>query len=107
MAFLTPQQIAVTGTTVVFSPVTASDTCSPDDRVILRVKNANAAACNVTLIVAGNTYGQPNPDPVIVVPATTGDVSIDLPASLADPATGLVTVTYSVTASVTSALVRA
>lgn len=108
MATLAPQQIAVTGTTVTFVAASAGgDACVPDDRVFLRVKNGSGSSINVTVVVPGSTYGQPNPDPVIAVPATTGDVTIDLPPALADPTTGLVSWTYSAVTTVTVALVRA
>jgi hypothetical protein len=45
-------------------------------------------------------------NPTVSVPATTGDRMIGpLSPYLADPATGIITVTYSVTSSVTAALV--
>jgi len=107
MAFLAPQQIAVTGTTVTYAAASAGgDSCNPDDRVFLRVKNGSGASINVTILVPGSTWGQANPDPVIAVPAA-GEVSIDLPSGLADPATGLVSWTYSAVTTVTVALVRA
>jgi hypothetical protein len=53
------------------------------------VKNASGAPINVTLVVPGTVaYGQANPDPVVAVPATTGDVLIYLNPEIADPATG-------------------
>lgn len=108
MAFLAPQQITVGGLTPVFTAAGAGgDTCSPDDRVFLRVKNGSAAAITVTVLVPGSTYGMLNPDPTVNVPATIGDVMIDLPSGLVDLTTGLVGVTYSATATVTVALVRA
>jgi len=108
MSFLAPQQIAVTGTTVTYAAASAGgDSCNPDDRVFLRVKNGSGAPINVTILVPGSTWGQANPDPVIAVPATTGEVSIDLPAGLIDLTTGLISWTYSAVTSVTVALVRA
>jgi hypothetical protein len=107
MTFLAPQQIAVTGTTIAYVAASAGgDSASPDDRTFLRVKNGSGASINVTLIVPGSTYGQANPDPVIAVPAA-GEVSIDLPPGMADPASGLVSWTYSLATTVTVALVRA
>lgn len=107
MALLSPQQVTVTGTTPVFGAVTASDTAAPDDRTFLIVRNGNAAADTATIVVPGTTYGQANPDVPVTVPATNGERWIGpLNGALADPATGLVTVTHSVTATVTCALVR-
>lgn len=107
MATLAVQQIPVTGFTPTFTAAAAglSDACNPDDRVFLRVKNGGAQI-TLTVVVPGTAYGQALADPAITIPATTGDVLINLPASLQDPATGLVTWTYSATASVTVALVR-
>jgi hypothetical protein len=108
MATLAPQQVLVTGTTPNFVAASVGgDACNPDDRVFLRVKNASASSINVTIVDPGLTQiGQANPDPVVAVPATTGDVLINLPASLASLSTGLVSWTYSAVATVTVALVR-
>ena len=107
MALLTPQVITKAGLAGTFTAVNASDTISPDANLILRVKNANAAACTVTLDDGATTAGGSTPvDPTVVVPATTGDVMIYIPPSFVNPATGLITITYSVTASVTAGLFR-
>lgn len=107
MANLAAQQIPVTGLSPTFVAATAGgDSAAPDDRTHLRVKNGSAASINVVLTVPGSTYGQPNPDVTIAVPAG-GDVAIALPSAIADPSTGLVSWTYSAAASVTVALVRA
>jgi hypothetical protein len=42
----------------------------------------------------------------VSVPATTGDRMIPLIPAMADPATGLITVTHSFTTTVTCALIR-
>lgn len=107
MALLSYQQMAVTGPATTFGAVAASDTMPPDERGFLWVKNANAGADTATVVVPGTTFGQANPDVAVTVPATTGERLIGpLSPSLADPATGLITVTHSVTSSVTCALVR-
>lgn len=108
MALLTPQQVGITGLAPVYSAPTASDTITPDDRVFLHVKNTNAGADTATVVVPGSTYGQANPDVAVNVPATTGDRMIGpMVAALADPSTGLITVTHSNTgAGVTCALLR-
>ena len=106
MALLSPQQIAITGTTVTLSAANASDTAAPNDRAFWRVKNASGAAITATVVVPGTTFGQANPDVAVNVAATSGDVLIGpLVGSLADPATGLITLTTSAQTSVTSALV--
>lgn len=107
MATLAVQQIPVTGFTPTFAAAAGGgDAANPDDRTFLRVKNGSASPINVTIVVPGTLYGQALADPVVVVAATTGDVLINLPPGLADPATGLVSWTYSAVATVTVALVR-
>lgn len=107
MALLSIQQVAITGTTPTYSAVSASDTVVPDERCFLIVKNGNAAADTATVVVPGTIYGQARPDVAVSVPATTGERWIGpLAGDLADPATGLITITHSVTATVTCALVR-
>ncbi len=107
MALLAPQAIPVTGLTPSFVAAGAGgDTCNPDDLVVLRVKNASGSPINVIIANPATYYAQAGPSITVAVPATTGDVLIDLPASLANPATGLVSWTYSAVTSVTVALVR-
>lgn len=108
MALLTPQQVGITGTTPSYGAVAASDTVVPDDRAFLIVKNASGSADTCTVVVPGAYLGQNIPDVAVTVPATTGERWIGpLTAALADPATGLITITHSQTTSVTCALVRA
>jgi phage tail sheath gpL-like len=104
MALLVPQQTTETGTTATYSAVNVSETVNPDDRVVLHVKNANASPTNVTVVVPGTTWGQANPDIVVAV-ANATEKFVKIP-NVPDPTTGLITVTYSVTTSVTAALVR-
>lgn len=108
MALLTVQQITISGLTPIYSAVSASDTISAEggDILWLHVKNANAAVDNVTVVVPGVYLGVPLADISVQVPATTGDKMILIPAAAMDPATGLITVQHSATASVTQALIR-
>ena len=108
MALLTAQQIAKTGLAPAYSAVNASDTVTPQANLFLHVKNANASPCTVTLVDASKTpAGSAATNPTVSVPATTGDRMIGpLPEVMADVSTGLITVQYSVTASVTAALLR-
>lgn len=108
MALLAPQQVVITGTTPVYSAVTASDTVVPDDRTFLIVKNTTGTIDNSIVVVPGALYGQNLTDVTTVVPITTGERWIGpLSGALADPTTGLITITHSnVAAGVTSALVR-
>jgi len=107
MALLTTQVVTKAGVAPVYSAVNASDTITADTPGLwLHVKNANAGACTVTLVDAGKTpSGSSAANPTVTVPASTGDRLISLPAELAD-ATGLITVTYSPTASVTAGVFR-
>jgi len=108
MALLTPQAIVRAGLAPVLSAVNATDTITADGSTfVLHVKNANAGACTVTLTDAGSTPGGSSAsNPTVTVPATTGERFIYIPNSLVNPATGLITVGYSPTASVTAALYR-
>jgi len=101
------QQVTITGTTPSYAAVAASDTLVPDSRGFLIVKNAGGSPDTATVVVPGTTYGQNNPDVPITVPATTGERWIGpMTPELADPTTGLITVTHSFTTSVTCAYVR-
>ena len=107
MALLSQQQVVITGTTPSYGAVAASDTIVPDERAFLIVKNASGSIDNAVVVVPGSTYGQANPDVTVSVPITTGERWIGpMVPALADPTTGLITVTHSQTTSVTCALVR-
>lgn len=107
MALLNIQQVAITGTTPSYGAVASTDTIVPDDRAFLIVKNASATPAPVVIVVPGTTYGQNNPDVTVTVPITTGERWIGpMVQALADPTTGLISVTHTQTASVTCALVR-
>lgn len=107
MALLSIQQVSITGTTPSYGAVASTDTVVPDDRAFLIVKNAGGSIDNVAVVVPGSTYGQANPDVPVAVPATTGERWIGpMVQALADPTTGLISVTHSFTTSVTCALVR-
>lgn len=106
---ITAQVVPVTSLTAVYAaPASVSETISPDSGLVLHVKNTNGATRDVTIVVPGTTLGQNNPDIAKTVPATTGDVFIPIPndSRLIDPATGLITVTFSATAGVTVALLK-
>jgi hypothetical protein len=108
VALLTTQSPTIAGTAPTYGAVSASDTiANVDDRMFLIVKNASGTVDTVTLAIPGSDqFGSPVPDPTITVPITTGERWILLTPQMADPATGLVTVTHSQTTSVTCALVR-
>jgi hypothetical protein len=106
MATLSAQAIPVTGFTPSFAAAAGGgDAANPNPRQFLRVKNASGGAITLTLIDPGlSRTGQANPDPAINIPSTTGDVLIYLPPEIADPATGLISWTYSGVTSLTVAL---
>lgn len=107
MALLTAQQVSIVGTTPTYGAVAASDTVVPDDRTFLIVKNGSGTIDNCVVVVPGSTFGQANPDVTVAVPITNGERWIGpLNSALADPATGLITITHSQTTTVTCALVR-
>lgn len=108
MALLTLQTISLPSLTPSYGAVSASDTiANADDRTFLHVKNAGGSPDTVTIVIPGtDQFGSAIPDPTVSVPATTGDRMIPVTAAMADPATGLITVTHSFTTSVTCALVR-
>lgn len=107
MALLSTQQVLLTGTTPSYVAVAASDTVVPDNGSFLIVKNGNASPDTCTVVTPGSTFGQANPDVAVSVPATTGERWIGpMVPELADPTTGLITITHSVTATVTCAYVR-
>lgn len=105
MALLTVQSIAGVNITPTFSAVSASDTINPLEDMFLVVRNAGGSADSVTIVIPGNDqFGSAIPDPSVSVPATTGERWIVITPQMADPATGLVTVTHSFTTSVTCGL---
>lgn len=107
MALLAAQQVGITGPTITFGAAAASDTVVPDDRLMLVYKNTNAATRDITVVVPGTRFGQANPDVVVTIAATTGEEYIGpITRDLADPVTGLVTVTTSAQTNVTVAAVR-
>jgi len=87
--------------------VSASDTMEAGAGVYLIVKNANAGACTVTLLTPETVDGDlAVADRVVTVVATTGYSVIPVTQRYRDPATGLATVTYSPTATVTACVVK-
>ena len=110
MALLTPQVVAFSnGLQPTYSAVNSSDTFVPSDRLLLYVKNTNAATRDVTIVTTQTGVGGlPVNDMTGTVAATTGErIFGPFPYSrFADPATGLATVNYTATANVTAALVE-
>lgn len=104
MATITAQTIPAAGLAVVFTAVNASDVLTNDGRCYLHVKNANAAACTVTVVAITTCSHGSLHDITGSVIATTGDkVFGPFPTTRFGTAPAA---TYSVTASVTAAFVR-
>lgn len=103
MALLTPQTPLITGAAMTYSAVNSSDTAVPGNNVFLHVKTGGTST-NVTIVVPGTQYGQNRPDVVVAIGTNTDRIIGPLVPDLADPTTGVVTVSYSATTSVTSAL---
>lgn len=100
MANLTAQTTQVVGTVLTPVTPTASDTVPVGTRLI--VSNASGGSITITIVTPGNdTYGQARPD--IAVPVAAGATTIFGPfgADLADPITGVVTITSSSQTSLT------
>ena len=107
MATLTAQTPTITGTTPTYSAVTSSDSILyTSDRTFLVVKNGGGSSTNVTVVVPGTEYGQPRADVVVAVPAAGERWIGPLVGDLATGTPLTITVNYSVTTSVTAALVQ-
>lgn len=106
MALGAMQTIGVAGVAQTYATPGSTENITPATGMFLHVKNANGSACVVTLTDAGVTPGgSAATNPTVSVPATTGDKMIYLPPSFAG-ATGVIAVAFSVTTSVSVALLR-
>jgi hypothetical protein len=101
-------QLMTNNLTPVYAAPSASEQIAPAPRQFLHVKNTNASLTNVTIDDKGTSpAGSAVTDPVIVVPATTGDKMIYLDERYTDPVTGNILVAFSnVAAGVVGAVVR-
>lgn len=111
MALLATQSITSAGLTPTTTAASVGgDTVAPvslsDDRTILYVNNGSASAITVTIADPGKTpAGNAGTAPAISVAATTAMYIPIAPGSI-NPATGLVSITYSAVATVTVAALR-
>lgn len=103
MAALSTNVVTRSGFAPNFVAVAAGgDTFTPGEDVFLHVKNTNAGACVVTVATPGNVRGVAYNAYTISVPATTGDREFGpFPPSLFANASGVASVTYSVSSGVT------
>lgn len=108
MAEITGFRIGKAGGKPTFNAAASGDTAKCGPGYFLVVKNANVASRTLTIAVPGNTpYGEPNPDVVYTIGATTGEEWIPLLDAYRDSSDRLVHFTWSATADVTRALVKA
>ena len=102
MALVVPQVPNIQGTAITYATPTTSETFSPGNNVYYHVKTGGTGI-TTTVVVPGSTYGQANPDVAISIGTSTDRIIGPLVPALADPTTGLVTITHSATTSVTAA----
>lgn len=105
MAVLPTQAISRSGLAPSYSAVSGGgDKVHPGQHTVLHLKNGNAAACVVTLVTPGTAEGLAIADLTVSVPAGADKFIGPLPANLFRGADGYVAVSYSVTSSVTAAV---
>lgn len=107
MAVLSPQFSKAGGTSLAFAAADAGgDQFEPSARNRLVVVNDDAGSITVTVVTPGNDkYGNARPDIDFSIPAGESAVFGPFPQDLADPADGLVDVSYSGVTNVTVALI--
>ena len=100
-------QVTAAGASSNLQTPNSTETILATDDLVLHVKNGSGSAITVTVTDNSLTAaGSAATSPVISIPATTGEKFIYLNALLAAPATGLVTVAFSSTTSVTAEWLR-
>jgi hypothetical protein len=98
-----------TGVLPTLSAATTSDTVPPDEHGYLWYKSTQGTTEVITVVTPSslNNFGQTLPDIAVTIGATTGEEVIGpLMPSLADPATGLITITIADVTGITVAAVR-
>ena len=106
MSQITAKIVTVAGGNCAFGAAASGDTAQCGDGYVLWVKNGDASAKTVTLVVPGNLpTGDAYPDKQYTIPA--GEMwPLPLLGIYADPSDGLAHITYSATTSVTRAVVK-
>jgi len=105
MALVIPQAATIIGAALVYATPTTSETIVPMNGAVYHII-IGATSTTVTVIVPGSQYGQARPDVVVASAATNTTRQIGgLVTDLADPTTGLITITFSQTTNVTAALI--
>ncbi|MEU4410764.1 hypothetical protein AB0F88_40190 [Streptosporangium sp. NPDC023963] len=101
MATYSAEAISAAGTVLTERTAAAGDKLVYDTNAVLRIINGSGGSITATITVAGNnSYGQPNPDPVITVAAGATKAAIMLPQYV-DPSDNLIALTWSATPDVT------
>jgi hypothetical protein len=107
MALLAPQQIGYAGVLPTLGAASTSDTVAPDDRVFLWYKSTQGTSEIITVVVPGTSFGLALTDITVTIGATTGEEMIGpMVPALADPTTGLITITIPDVTGITVAAVR-
>lgn len=107
MALVATQSVVVAGTAPTFATPASGETVRVGAHLTLIVRNASGSSITVTITPPGTLEtGSAYPAKVYTVPATTGEQWIPLLQVFADPTTGVATLTYSATTSVTRAVVQ-
>ena len=103
MALVTPQTGNNTGgAAITFATPTTSETFAPGPNIYYLVLTAGTGI-TTTLVVPGTLYGQARADVAYTITTNSNRLIGPLTADLADPTTGLVTITHSATTAVTAA----
>lgn len=107
MATLTYQRPAIDGTTLTMAAAAAGgDKVAPNNDGFVLVTNGGGSSITVTVAVPGNAkYGGALPDVAVSVAAGASKLIGPFPFDLADPADGLVALTYSGVTTVTVAAI--
>lgn len=103
MAMSAVQGITAAGVSAALATPLSTETVPPVDDLILHVKNASGSPITVTLTDPGFTQaGSAATNATVSIPATTGEKFIAISTYLMNPSTGLISVTFSSTTSVTA-----
>ncbi len=103
MAMGAVQAITAAGVSANLATPLSTETVLPQEDLILHVKNASGSPITVTLTDPGFTQaGSAATSGTVSIPATTGDKYIAISQFLMSLSTGLISVTFSSTTSVTA-----
>lgn len=107
MALQTMQDVLTSGAASAYTAAAAGgDTFPYDPNGFIHIKNGSGVSITATVVVPGTLYGQAIADIPRVITAGA-DALIKMAQGMVDPATGLISVTYSAVTSVTVAALRA